>query len=118
VDAYGGEHEEHHTETGRDPIVIADGEIHDAYAENRPDRDEQGLADPERQEAQEETEHPAISPGQDHIRHDGSHSSGHVQGLPKQETPCRRSQDRLSGRQREQGLSQGQRVAMTESRTQ
>ncbi|WP_078631907.1 hypothetical protein [Streptomyces resistomycificus] len=40
VDAYRGEHEEHHAETGRDPVVIADGEIHDAYAENGPDRDE------------------------------------------------------------------------------
>ncbi|MGW4136557.1 hypothetical protein ACWELV_07165 [Streptomyces mirabilis] len=92
MDAYCGEHEEHHAETGRDPIVIADSEIHDAYAENGPDRDEQGLADPERQETEEETEHPAISPGQDHIRHDGSHSSGHAQGLPKQETPSRRSE--------------------------
>jgi hypothetical protein len=33
--------------------VIADGEIHEADAENRPDRDEQGLADPERQDTKE-----------------------------------------------------------------
>ncbi|MPY60880.1 hypothetical protein FNH08_28160 [Streptomyces spongiae] len=94
VDAYRGEHEEHHAETGRDPVVIVDGEIHDAYAENGPDRDEQGLADPERQETQEETEHPVISPGQAHIRRGGGHSSGHVQGLPRQETPNRRSRGR------------------------
>jgi hypothetical protein len=86
VDAYCGEHEKHHAKTRRDPIVIVDGEIHDAYAENGPDRDEQGLADPERQEAEKETEHPAISPRQDHIRRGGSHSSGYVQDLLKQET--------------------------------
>ncbi|MGK5691975.1 hypothetical protein ACSNOJ_03515 [Streptomyces sp. URMC 128] len=94
VEAYDGEHEEHHAETGRDPIVIADGEIHDAYAENGPDRDEQRLADPEGQETQEETEHSVISPGHDNIRRGGSHSSGRGQDLPKREEPSRRSRDR------------------------
>ncbi|MEU9954362.1 hypothetical protein [Streptomyces sp. NPDC050982] len=82
MDAYCGEHEEHRAETGRDPIVIAHGEIRDAYAENGPDRDEEGFADPERQETEEETEHPVISPGQDHIRRGGSHNSGYVRALP------------------------------------
>ncbi|WAU86671.1 hypothetical protein O1Q96_20715 [Streptomyces sp. Qhu-G9] len=84
MDAHCGEHEEHHAETGRNPVVIADGEIHDAYAEDGSDRDEQRLADPERQETEKETEHPAISPGQDHIRRGGGHNSGYAQGLSQE----------------------------------
>ena len=80
VDTFGGEHDEHQADTGRDPVVFTEGEIHDAHAENRPHRDEQGLADPERQATDEKTEHPAITPEQDHIRRDGSHNSGRAQG--------------------------------------
>ncbi|MFF1476711.1 hypothetical protein ACFVYD_03865 [Streptomyces sp. NPDC058301] len=62
MDAYRSEHEEHHAETSRDLIVVADGEIYEACAEDGPTRDEQWLAHPERQETQQETEHPVISP--------------------------------------------------------
>jgi hypothetical protein len=61
-DAYRGEHQEQHADTGRDPVVVGDGQIRAAYADDGPDRDEQRLTDPEGQETHEETEHPVISP--------------------------------------------------------
>ncbi|WP_308432708.1 hypothetical protein [Streptomyces naganishii] len=68
VHAYRGEHQEHHAEQGRDLVVIADREIRDAYAENGPDQDEQGLTDPEGQKTEKETEHPVIPPDHEHVR--------------------------------------------------
>ncbi|MEU1095778.1 hypothetical protein, partial [Streptomyces sp. NPDC005877] len=62
VDAYRGEHEEHRTEPRHDRVLVAAGEMHEAYAENGPEHDEQRLADPVREETEEETEHLVISP--------------------------------------------------------
>ncbi|WP_404795735.1 hypothetical protein [Streptomyces tendae] len=78
MDADRGEHQEHQADRGRHPFAVAVGEVRDAHAEDGPDQDEQGLADPEGQQADEETQHPAIPPGQDHNCCDGSHNSGWV----------------------------------------
>lgn len=92
VDAHCGGQQERHTDGPGHPCFVADGQIHDAYAEDGADHDEQGLTHPEGQEAEEETEHPAISSGQDRVGCDGSHSSGSVRNrdpaLPESRAAC------------------------------
>ncbi|GHB35187.1 hypothetical protein GCM10010331_23120 [Streptomyces xanthochromogenes] len=62
MNAYRGKDEEHQPETCRDLVMVVEGEVHDANAENGSEHDEQWFADPEGQETEKEAEHLVISP--------------------------------------------------------
>ncbi|MEY9815824.1 hypothetical protein RKD21_006081 [Streptomyces albogriseolus] len=56
--------QEHRADDRRHPsLAVDESHVEDAYAEHRPDEDEQRLADPEGEETDEVTEHPVITSG-------------------------------------------------------